>query len=124
MNYGQTILFLDDDPDRRRKFLMKYPAAKCVKTAQECIEWLRKNEFVTLFLDFDLDGYVKGTDPDIPTCGMEVVRFLMNYYPTGLREIIIHSHNPLGTAAMVEGLHNSPWAVYAVPFGSGKLFKE
>lgn len=121
MNYGSQILFLDDTPERRRKFLSKYPAAKCVSTVKDCIEWLQKGDFVTLFLDHDLGGEVF-VDSDREDCGAEACRWLTRNTPPHLAEIILHSHNPMGVSVMLELLKPTRYQVYAVRFGEGKLF--
>ena len=80
MNYGQHALFMDDDPERRRKFVSMFPASTCVANVADCIRMLQEGQFVTLFLDHDLGGETL-VDSDREDCGMEVVRWLQKNKP-------------------------------------------
>lgn len=121
MNYGQHTLFLDDDAERRRKFVSMFPASTCVTNVKDCIRLLQEGQFVTLFLDHDLGGETL-VDSDREDCGMEVVRWLQTNRPDELREVIIHSLNPVGATNMIRGLDGLGLEVYHVPFGMGKFW--
>lgn len=52
-----NILFLDDDPIRRKRFLSENPTAYVVATAEACIDLLQPpNAWDLVSLDHDLSG--------------------------------------------------------------------
>lgn len=120
MNYGLGYLFLDDDDERRRLFLARYPAATCVKTVVECVALLKSRPWQTLFLDFDLDGPEKGDNLKSPTCGMAVVRWMVEN--KSQVEVVLHSHNAPMAAQMQMELTRVGIPSVLAPFGRGKLW--
>lgn len=97
------ILFLDDNPNRTKKFRSEIPSAQCVETAEECIKALQtRDHWDYVFLDHDLGGetHVNSGRED---CGMEVVRWLCKH-PTEIDQIIVHSSNYPAAQNMVSEL--------------------
>ena len=79
-NVRIKCLFLDDDEIRTKNFISEVPSAETVKTAEECINKLKENDYDCVFLDHDLGGetYVSSKRED---CGMEVVRWIKENLP-------------------------------------------
>jgi hypothetical protein len=114
---AQRILFLDDDPDRARAFLLRRPDAVWVETAEDCIA--RLEEFWDqVHLDHDLGGEVF-VDSNRPDCGMEVVRWLCNVSSARFQNtlFIIHTYNAEAGEAMVRSLCESNYEAVYRPFG-------
>lgn len=122
-NYGQNVLFLDDNDERGRRFLAAFPAAKWVKTAGEAIMELGSGRYNEAFLDHDLGGeaYVESGRED---CGMEVVRYIETSRPK-LSAVVIHSHNQPAAASMVIALQKAGYeSVHFLPFGRGEWWSK
>tara|TARA_R110000803_G_scaffold169444_2_gene232460 strand:+ start:2894 stop:3265 length:372 start_codon:yes stop_codon:yes gene_type:complete len=112
-----NILFLDDDNERIRQFRTKIPGAVVVKTAEQAIKALQKEDIWNIvFLDHDLGGE-EFVDSNREDCGMEVVRWIIKK-DAHIRNIIVHTHNtPAGeymTALLKEALYETNY----VPFGT------
>lgn len=116
------VLFLDDNEERIRGFLLRVPfdveviIVRDADTAIEAIEHMRIN---VAFLDHDLGGKVNvATDPYGNT-GSCVVRHLVAYgfkYPW-LKRIILHSLNEPARTSMRESLTaQGSWEVWDAPF--------
>jgi hypothetical protein len=103
------VLFLDDDASRAELFLVRYPGAVWVQTAEQCIERL-SDEWDEVHLDHDLGGE-RFVDPSRSDCGMEVVRWLCAKFQERLHDaqFIIHSHNVQAAEMMV-------WTLYAAGY--------
>lgn len=88
-------LWLDDvrDPED-----YGHPGWKWVKTAKECIEFLKKNKVQRISLDHDLgDEAVAGSGYDVAVWMEE-----NSYWPDG--GVQVHSMNPVGRARMEAAL--------------------
>jgi len=111
------ILFLDDDPDRARAFLLRRPEALWVQTAEECIARLAE-VWDQVHLDHDLGGEVF-VDSNRPDCGMEVIRWLCNEPPErfGNTLFIVHTYNAEAGETMVKSLRESRYEAIYRPFG-------
>lgn len=110
-----NVLFLDDNPYRRKTFLLKNLGATCVETAAECIAALQEKSWDIVHLDHDLGGetYVDST---LENCGMEVVRFLCRN-KKNIDKIIVHSYNNYAAQNMTTALRNNGYDVEYIPFG-------
>jgi ActR/RegA family two-component response regulator len=111
------ILFLDDSPDRTKRFCYSCPSSFCAETAQEMIELFKKNadqiiEYV--FLDHDLGSktFVSSAEADT---GMEVVRWIVQNRPK-IKQIVVHTMNSVAGPEMVKKLQNIGYSVQLVPF--------
>lgn len=108
-----SILFLDDDPTRRKLFKSKFPWATIVETAQECIKELEKDWDYASF-DHDLGGIVF-QDSREENSGSAVVRWIEEHKPN-IGQIIIHSYNASAAQAMKAALIRSEYDVVYLPF--------
>ena len=108
-----SILFLDDDPNRRRLFKAKFPWATIVVTAQECIEELKKDWNYASF-DHDL-GDTVFQNPAEENSGSAVVRWIEEHKPN-IGQIIIHSYNASAAQAMRAALIRAEYDVVYLPF--------
>ena len=100
------LLFLDDSTRRIHSALRQYSEKYELTIVANVVETLRQlssNGWDIVSLDHDLNGY-DFQDPDLPTCGMEVVRYLEK---TGWPEIKpkpefwVHSSNIFAANMMV-----------------------
>lgn len=110
------ILFLDDCPDRRKKFRREYPMATLTETAEGMIELLKGLEEPAdiVFLDHDLGGEVY-VDPDREDCGMEVVRWVEKNRPP-VAKFVVHTHNDKVNSEMAGRLRAAGYHVEKTPF--------
>ena len=108
------VLFLDDNPDRTKKFRSWFPSAETAETADEIIALLIKGDTDHLFLDHDLGGEVY-VDPDLPNTGMAVVRWIEENKPS-IEKIIIHSLNADRAVEMVVRLTLAGYQASRNPF--------
>lgn len=114
---SMNILFLDDDNERIRQFRGKIPGAVVVKTAEQAIKALAKEDIWNIvFLDHDLEGetYVDSNRAD---CGMEVVRWIIKE-DAHIRNIIVHTQNPPAGEEMTRLLKDALFTTTYVPFGT------
>lgn len=111
----KSVFFLDDDPERTKKFLKTIPYARCFSTAQSIIAELKEGvEIDFLFLDHDLGGKTF-VDSNTEDCGMEVVRYLLaNKRKIGL--IVVHTCNTYAGTLMTERLEDASYLVVREPF--------
>ena len=86
----KTVLFLDDDHSRIRKFRSAYPSAKIVETAADAIFALEHSKYDFVFLDHDLNEEVY-VDSSRDDCGMAVVRWMIKNKPDC--EVFVHTCN-------------------------------
>jgi hypothetical protein len=110
------ILFLDDDPDRARLFLVRHPDAIWVQTACDCIDLLSQ-PWDQIHLDHDLCGE-RFVDSSRSDCGMEVVRWLCGAFQEAHRDtqFVIHSHNTEAAQMMVWSLYEAGYHAAYRPF--------
>ena len=110
------ILFLDDDPDRARLFLVRHPDAVWVQTACDCIDFLSQ-PWDQVHLDHDLCGE-RFVDSSRSDCGMEVVRWLGAAFQEQHRDtqFVIHSHNAEAAQMMVWTLYEAGYHAAYRPF--------
>lgn len=104
----EKVLFLDDSSRRIHNAMVKYKHHELtiVATAKECLRMLNQNEFTIVSLDHDLGG-CDFVDPDDPTSGMEVIRYLeKTRWPPEKKPpiFIIHSSNHFAAKAMEQRL--------------------
>lgn len=111
------ILFLDDDPNRRRLF-----AAECkshdltiVDTPEKAITALRRQSFDLLSLDHDLFG--QHYAPSDERSGYAVAKHIAQYPITG--RVIVHSYNKTGAGRMVRRVVGAEW----LPFGGPEYWR-
>lgn len=121
------ILFLDDDKKRHDAFAQVSIGyvVDHVWTAPEAIEKLKdlNNEYGLVALDHDLGGmqFVDSQHPD--GTGYTVAAWIeaneAEYQlDKRIEQIIIHSYNPAGAAAMQKALDNTKIPTERYPFGS------
>ena len=99
------LLILDDDNSRHSQFLTHYVghSIKSVYTASGAIKALKKEKYDYVFLDHDLGGQqmVKSGDGT----GYEVAEFIaLNLEYAPVREVVLHSLNPIGRKNMKDVL--------------------
>lgn len=93
------LLFLDDDPARRARFVSERPHAEAVETAFECIEALASTEWDEVWLDHDLGGEVYVSTSNENT-GSAVVRWIAQHMPK-VGRFYVHSLNTPAAEGMV-----------------------
>lgn len=108
------MLFLDDDDQRHKSFLKKFPYATTVTTAEACIEALKRHPWDVVWLDHDLGGEVY-RNPKDKNCGMEVVRWLTEYI-TSVGQIVVHTLNHPAGIRMVDTLVDHGYNVFRLTF--------
>lgn len=118
---GNSLLFLDDLPERQQHARKLWPACTIVSTATDCIAALSRQAWITVSLDHDLNG-TNYEDSSRPDTGMEVVRWIVANRPR-IREILVHSHNEKAAAEMERLLKEADYAVVAIRFGQGKIWR-
>lgn len=110
------VLFLDDNPVRKRMFKSSVPFATCCALSSTCITLLESEDWDYLFLDHDLGGQTF-VDSSREDTGMEVVRWLAQREPRKpLKRIIVHSFNVPAANRMVATLKNLGYDVRYVKF--------
>jgi hypothetical protein len=112
------VLFMDDDPVRGEIFVVDYPDAVCVRTAEECIALLSES-WDEVHLDHDLGGEVF-VDYERDDCGMAVVRWLCAEPRPHLKRtrFFVHTHNLNAACLMVLYLEAMGYKVQVRPFGA------
>jgi len=105
------ILVLDDNDNRLKtyKYHLSGTNVTCVKTAKDCIEKLKDNDYNFVMLDHDLGDEVF-VDSNRPDCGMEVVRYLEANL-TKTHCIFIHTANDYARNNMVGKLKSAGYNV-------------
>jgi hypothetical protein len=111
------ILFLDDNVLRWEIFYKKfYPnEIKWVENSHECIEELKTNEYILVYLDHDLGA---GEGDQVVNCGMEVIRWIEANIERINKDIqfIIHSWNIPASEKMCNKLQKLGLKCKRVPF--------
>jgi len=99
-----NVLWLDDAPERTKRFRSYAPYATLTETAQECIDALAAADepWDIVFLDHDLGGEIY-VDTAEKNTGSEVVRWIGENEPQILK-IVVHSCNPEAAKWMVHDL--------------------
>ncbi len=105
MRSGLGVLFLDDCPARRLRFLEACPLGTTVETADEAIEALKLGGWDVVFLDHDLGGEVY-CDSSRADTGSEVVRWIVANRPR-VRRCVVHTMNDAAGFGMVEALRDA-----------------
>lgn len=112
------ILFVDDRTKRIHWALKEYAhwdltIATCVP---EALRQIAANNFDVISLDHDLNGH-DFQDPDTPTCGMEIVRYIEKTgWPLDKRpEFWIHSSNIFAAHLMIVTLSQISLDAYYKP---------
>lgn len=123
MTEKPKMLFVDDRSKRIHYALTEYGKKYDVTIASNVKEALRalvSQKWAVISLDHDLTGS-DFEDPDTPTCGMEIVRYLqkMGGWPVELLGdfpvIEIHSSNLFAVHLMTISLQDMGFFVYYVP---------
>lgn len=104
----KKMLFVDDRTKRIHYALKNFPEydvtiATCVP---EALRAMSREDWDVVSLDHDLNGH-DFQDPDTPTCGMEIVRYIVKTgWPDWMRhpEFWIHSSNLFAVHLMVTTL--------------------
>ena len=110
-----NILFLDDDLDRTKIFLLNVPNAHTAETAMECISVLQsKEKWDYVLLDHDLCGKVF-VDSGREDCGMEVVRWIVKNKPI-IKQVVVHSFNSVASKEMILRLRDAGYDAIPVVF--------
>lgn len=96
------VLFLDDRSKRIHDAMERYKDVTIVTNVTECLRFMANENFDIVSLDHDLGGK-EFVDPDDPTCGMEVIRYLEKTgWPKERHRpiFILHSSNVFAACAM------------------------
>jgi hypothetical protein len=132
MSGRDTILFLDDSPERaalayQRMISIERDSTIWCRTAKEAIDVLKDywERLSKVYLDHDLGG----EQEDVPMhsgneqSGMEVVRYLEDMDPDKFKgcSFIVHSFNSHAGLKMVERLIYAGYKATYKPFGTDKL---
>lgn len=121
MTQKKRMLFVDDRSKRIHAALAQFSADYEVLIAtnvKEALRALAREEFEVVSLDHDLTG-CDFEDPDTPTCGMEIVRYLekTGWPPTKtVPTFIIHSSNVFAAYLMVRRLRGAGYKAFAQRF--------
>jgi CheY-like chemotaxis protein len=118
------MLFVDDRSKRIHAALEKYGPDYDVTIAtnvRDALRLMSSEEFDVVSLDHDLNG-CDFEDPDSPTCGMEIVRYIQK---TGwprpkAPSFWIHSTNLFASFLMWNALHRMELPAFQRPFKYGK----
>lgn len=110
------MLFVDDRTKRIHYALENFPnykvtIATCVS---EALRQMVKQKWAVISLDHDLNGH-DFQDPDTPTCGMEIVRYIVKTgWPRelGRPEFWIHSSNLFAAHLMITTLKKAGHVAY------------
>lgn len=110
-----AVLFLDDAPERRSRFISLVPHGECVETAKQCVTRLAAQAWDVVFLDHDL-----GSETYAPTTrgnsGSGVVRWVVANKPS-VRWFAVHSLNTVAAQQMVADLRDADYLADYVPWG-------
>lgn len=116
----QKMLFVDDRTKRIHYALNEYSKdydvtiATCVP---EALRQLSGNQWDVVSLDHDLNGH-DFQDPDTPTCGMEIVRYIAKTgWPKWIRQPVfwVHSSNLFAAHLMTVELQKLGFVVLYRP---------
>lgn len=111
-----TMLFVDDRTKRIHYALNNFPEfdvtiATCVP---EALRQMVAGEWDVISLDHDLNGH-DFQDPDTPTCGMEIVRYIAKTgWPPQLKKPVfwIHSSNLFAAHLMTVSLNEAGYEAW------------
>ncbi len=112
-----SMLFVDDRTKRLEYALKEYGKSYDVTIATcvpEALRLLCRQDWDVVSLDHDLNGH-DFQDPDTPTCGMEIVRFIQKTGWTEFRKkpiFWIHSSNLFAAHLMVVELSSEGFDVW------------
>lgn len=110
---GMSVFLLEDSEERIKWFKEKFPELVHAETVLQAIDILKDKQFDFVFLDHDL-GMLDYADYSVggEGTGRDVARFLSGKNWIG-HNVVIHSWNPTGAAAMKDLLEGA----VAIPFG-------
>lgn len=114
-----NILFLDDDPNRTKKFRSMVPSAHTVETADECINKLRDDHWHLICLDHDLGGEIFVDVTEYNT-GTTVAKWITENKPS-VDFVIVHSFNHPAATGMSMMISEAGYQVVYAPFGGGQF---
>lgn len=114
------LLFVDDRSKRIHAAMEQYKDYELVLAPNffEAMRLLSSQDFDIVSLDHDLNG-CDFQDPDSPTCGMEIVRYLEKCgWPDNKRmpTFWIHSSNLFAAHLMIVHLKKIGLEAYYIPF--------
>lgn len=114
---NNSVLFLDDCPNRCKSFRSNFPSATIVNDAESCIAELKKQDWDQVFLDHDLGGTTY-QDMSDKNSGSEVVRWVVENKPE-VGVFVCHSLNSPARVDMITQLRKAGYEVANIPFKSG-----
>lgn len=119
-----TMLFVDDRSKRIHAALAKYADWEVVIAPNffEAMRLLSSRQFDVVSLDHDLNG-CDFEDPDSPTCGMEIVRYIEKTgWPDrwARPQFWVHSKNLFAAHLMITRLTALGMNVTFIPFDYGE----
>ncbi len=110
-----NVLFLDDDPNRTKRFVSLVPSAHTVETASECIDKLNNNDHWHLVcLDHDLGGEIFVDTSEYNT-GTTVARWINENKPS-IDFVVVHSFNHPAAKGMMLLIEEAGYRVVTAPF--------
>lgn len=121
------VLFLDDDKQRHKDFRSRTIGLVVDQayTAQEAIDYLKKNQYDAIFLDHDLNYETNNQLNDDEEDGRFVAKYLATQYERCKASlIVIHSLNFRGACEMREILMEGGFAsdqIDVLPFAWQKV---
>lgn len=116
----KSMLFVDDRSKRIHAALRQYSDLYDVTIAtnvREALRLMSSQEFDIISLDHDMNG-CDFEDPESPTCGMEIVRYIQKTgWPRPTAPIfLIHSTNLFASFLMWNELHRMELPATQKPF--------
>lgn len=113
MGKKDSVFVLEDSEERMKWFRERLPQLVQTDTSDKAIAILAEKQFDWVFLDHDLSllDYA-GNQTQLTGTGRDVAKFLSGMNWVG-HNVVIHSWNPMGAAAMKDLLHGA----VAIPFG-------
>ena len=124
---SKKILFLDDRSKRIHVALDEFPKAgykiTIVTNVIEALRYLAQEDWAVVSLDHDLNG-CDFEDPDSPTCGMELIRYLekTGWPPNkGRPTFHIHSKNLFAAHLMIVRLKHLGFLAFYLPWSYDKV---
>lgn len=116
MNKKQTIVILEDDPNRISSFKKKIGDASNLMIFTDvdpCVRYVKNNKDIIdmIFLDHDLGGEIYVDSNDHNT-GYTMAKKIKEIYGDNYPQTIVHSMNPSGVKNILEVLKKAE----AIPF--------
>lgn len=111
------VLFVDDRSKRIHWALQEYEDVTIATNVKEALRLLSSQDWDVVSLDHDLTG-IDFEDPETPTCGMEIVRYIEKCGWPDQRErpeFVIHSSNLFAVHLMMTCLMQMGFATYYQP---------